>query len=331
MEVKDGSKESPRLSLFWRVFLTNAAVLLVGWGVLAFSPATLKSPLALWEGGALGVAGLGVMLVVNLLLLRRVFSPLSRLTALMRRADPLRPGPRIPVYGQDAEVVELTKAFNEMLERLEAERRESATRALNAQEAERRRLARELHDEIGQRLTAVLLHLEHSSRRVPGGVADELLETRETARASLEELRRIVARLRPVALEDLGLLSALIELSDRLTSDSSARVVRRLDGDLPELSPDAELVIYRVAQEGLTNVVRHAGASKVELRLERSERGVRLKVVDDGRGLDGASEGGGIRGMRERALLIGARLDIGRSEMGGVEVSLDVAALSERS
>jgi two-component system sensor histidine kinase UhpB len=217
-----------------------------------------------------------------------------------------------------------------MLGRLEGERRESASRALKAQEAERRRLGRELHDEIGQRLTAVLLQLEHSSRRLPEGVARELTETRETARASLEELRRIVARLRPVALEDLGLHSALSELSDRLTSHGSVRVVRRLEGDLPALSPDAELVIYRVAQEGLTNAARHAQASKVELCLERSERGVRLQVADDGHGLDGASEGGGIRGMRERALLIGARLDIGQSEMGGVEVSLDVAAPADR-
>ena len=330
MEANPGPGESPRLSLFWRVFLTNAAVLLVGWGVLAFSPATLESPLALWEG-AVGLAGLAVMLVVNLLLLRRVFAPLSRLTALMRRADPLRPGPRIPVYGEDAEVVELTQAFNEMLGRLERERRESAGRVLSAQEAERRRLARELHDEIGQRLTAVLLQLEHSSRRLPDGVARELSETRETARASLEELRRIVARLRPVALEDLGLVSAITELGDRLTAHSAVRVVRKLDPELPELSPDVELVIYRVAQEGLTNAARHARATTVELYLERSGRGVRLRVADDGRGLDGAREGGGIRGMRERALLIGARLEIGQSEQGGVEVRLNVPSLAGRS
>ncbi len=328
--MTSGVPPQRRLSLFWRVFLTNAAVLLVAWAVLAFSPARVESPLFAPAEGAVGMAGLAVMLVVNLVLLRRVFSPLSRLTALTRRVDPLRPGPRLPVYNDDPQVVELTEAFNDMLERLERERRESAGRALGAQEAERRRLARELHDEIGQRLTAVLLQLEHTSRSMPSESAARLVEARETTRASLEEVRRVLGRLRPQPLEDLGLHSALTELGDRMVSESDLRVVRSLDPALPQLSPEAELAIYRVAQEGLTNAVRHAHASSVELHLERTADRVRLRVVDDGRGMDGAVEGGGIRGLRERALLIGARLELNPRPQGGLEVSLEIPVAGGR-
>ncbi len=313
-----------KLPLFWRIFLTNAAVLLVAWALLAFSPARVASPLFAPVEGAVGMAGLAVMLVVNLVLLRHALAPLSRLTALARRVDPLRPGPRLPVYGDDPQVVELTHAFNDMLERLERERRESAARALRAQEAERSRLARELHDEIGQRLTAVLLQLEHASRGLPDDDARRLAEVRETARASLEEVRRVLGRLRPQPLEDLGLRSALTELGERMVSESDLRVVRVIESGLPPLGPESELAIYRVAQESLTNAVRHAHATQVELRLERADGSVILRILDDGRGMNGATEGGGIRGLRERALLIGARLELQPRSGGGVEVRLDV-------
>jgi two-component system sensor histidine kinase UhpB len=308
------------------VFLTNAAILLAGWAVLAFSPASVKSPLDALNEAAVGLFGLTLMLVLNLVLLRRAFGPLRRLARLMGEFDPLRPGPRGDVEPGVAELTEVTVAFNEMVDRLERERRESAGQALAAQEAERRRFALELHDEIGQSLTGLLLELEHALRQAPPELADDLLAARESARSSLEEVRNIARRLRPEALDDLGLRSALTHLAERIASQTDLRVVRRLDSDLPTLSQDAELVLYRVAQEGLTNAVRHATATAVELHLERRNEGVRLRVLDDGSGLQGATEGAGITGMRERALLVGANLLVGPSEQGGVEVRLDVRA-----
>ena len=313
-------------ALFWRVFLTNAAILLAGWAVLAFSPASVKSPLDALEEAAAGIVGLTLMLVLNLVLLRRSFAPLRSLARLMSQFDPLRPGPRERVEAGVAEVTEITRAFNQMVERLERERRESAGKALAAQEGERRRLARELHDEIGQSLTGLLLQLEHLLRQAPPGLAEELLEAREAARKALEEVRRVARRIRPEALEDLGLRSALAHLVERVAGHSELRVARRIDSELPTLSPDAELVVYRVAQEGLTNAVRHANASWVELRVERREDGgIRLRVIDDGAGLDGADEGAGITGMRERALLIGADLAVRERPEGGVEVRLELS------
>jgi two-component system sensor histidine kinase UhpB len=310
------------LSLFWRVFATNAGVLLVAGGILSLSPASVPAPTSVSEIAVL-LLGLTVMLLVNAVLLRRAFVPLTRLTALMRRVDPLNPKDRIPVYGRDAEVVELTRAFNQMLDRLDAERRESAHSALAGQESERQRLARELHDEISQGLTAVLLQLGRAAKRAPPELRDELESAEDAARSSLEEVQRIIRELRPEALDELGLMSALSILADRMSEQTGLRIVRKLDPGSSALSPDEELVVYRIAQESLTNVVKHAGASEAVLTLEPTASGVSLSVRDDGRGIDGRwTAGKGIRGMRERALQIGAELSVQSPPDGGVEVRL---------
>jgi len=312
-------------SLFLRVFLLNASVLLAAAALLLLSPATISSPPALDEVIAL-VAGIGAMLIVNFLLMQRTFGPLNMVRDLMQRFDPLRPGRRLPTDGLDREILELTTTFNEMAARLERERRQSSGRALAAQERERRRLAQELHDEIGQGLTGLLLLLESASRNASEDVRARLSEARHAARSSLDDLRRIVQRLRPEALDELGLQSALVALTDRVAEQSGITVERRLEPGLPDLDDNCELVIYRIAQESLTNVIRHAHASRADLLLERSRRGVRLRVTDDGRGLNGGApeDTSGIRGMRERALLVSASLTVENAPGGGAQVTLDV-------
>jgi two-component system sensor histidine kinase UhpB len=138
-------------------------------------------------------------------------------------------------------------------------------------------------------------------------------------------VRRIAVELRPEALDELGLWSALAALAERISEQSGLRIERRVDGSLPDLSGEAELVIYRVAQEALTNVVRHAGADQAALLLERRPQRVVLHVVDGGRGLGaGDGDGVGLRGMRERAAMVGAELSIADRAEGGVEVMLAV-------
>jgi two-component system sensor histidine kinase UhpB len=313
------------LSLRTRVFLVNSAVLAVAMLVLVVSPATVSSPVVLAETVVL-VAGLTVLLLVNLIFFRRAFAPLAKLTELMRTIDLLEPGRRIPIYGTESEVAELTLAFNEMLDRLEQERRQSARNALSAQEGERRRVAQELHDEVGQSLTAVVLQLGRVHRAAPADLRPELAEARETARATLEDIRQIAQRLRPEALDELGLRSALEALAERVSEQGGLRVVSRLDGRLPELSPTAELVVYRVAQEALTNALRHAQASQAILTLRGDAEEVALSVVDDGVGLDGTAPGAGIQGMRERAMLADATIEVRNRREGGVEVRLALPA-----
>ncbi|MET7641603.1 HAMP domain-containing sensor histidine kinase [Streptomyces sp. NPDC005438] len=310
------------MSLFWRIFLLNAVVLLIASALVLLGPITISTPVLLTEALIMS-GGLAAMLVANAALLRVGLAPLQRLTRAMITTDLLRPAQRPAVTG-DGEIADLIRTFNAMLDRLETERAASSARALSAQEAERRRIAQELHDEVGQTLTAVLLELKRVADQAPPPVREELLHVQESTRGSLDEIRRIARRLRPGVLEELGLTSALKSLAREIPSSAGLSIRTRVEGELPPLGEEAELVLYRVAQEGITNTLRHADASRMELVLRREPFGVELLIRDDGRGLGNAPEGAGIRGMRERALLIGAQLSLGRSPMGGTEVRLRV-------
>ena len=304
------------IPLFWRFFVPNAAVLTAACVILIVEPANGRIPVL--------AGGLAVMLAVNMVLMRRAAEPLARLTALMRSVDPLRPGQRIPPIGPESEVTLVTTAFNEMLDRVERERRESARREIAAQESERRHVAVELHDQIGQSLTGMVFGLGRAIESAPSDVRSDLEGLREIAAETIEDVRRLAARLRPEVLDALGLEAALTNLCERFGRQTGLRVVPELQDGLPTLSAEAQLVVYRVAQESLTNVARHAGAQRAIVSLVRDGAEVLLSVSDDGRGSDGRREGGGIRGMRERALLLGAELDLRQGPAGGVEVRLRV-------
>jgi two-component system, NarL family, sensor histidine kinase UhpB len=319
MLPRRASTDSTFIPLFWRLFVPNAAVLLGAGVVLMIQPANGRVV-------ALG-GGLAVLLTVNLVLMRRTFAPLIRLTSLMDSIDPLDPGRRLPVLGPESEVTRLTDALNQMLDRLETERRESGYRALVAEEAERRRVAAELHDEIGQRLTALLLQIDRLSRAAPPELNDEFASTITATKETLEGVRGLARRLRPEVLDELGLAPALRSLCDRFENGTGVVVHRSLVPDLPALTHDAELVVYRVAQEALTNIVRHAGVTEAHVTLSAHDAEIELVVRDEGVGVGtDAAEGssGGIRGMRERALLIGARLEVVPASDVGTEVRLHV-------
>jgi len=299
------------MSLLTRTFLANAAVLATITLLLLFSPIEISYPVTETQSVIL-VTGFIVSLAINLVLLRRIVAPLRRLTETMRSVRPLEPGRRVAISGADEEVASLAAAFNDMLERLETERRESGRIASAAQEEERKRIARELHDEVGQVLTGVMLQLDDA-------------DARESVRQSLEDVRRIARELRPEMLDDLGLLSALRALSNT-AAHQGLSVERQLDiGDL-RLRPEVELAVYRVAQESLTNVMRHADANEVLLALQQVDGALRLVVRDDGRGLpDGDGQAGaGIAGMSERALHVGGRVTVASSPGAGTEVRLDI-------
>jgi two-component system sensor histidine kinase UhpB len=314
------------VSLFWRIFSLNAAGLVVATALL-LGPVTVSTPVLAGEALVL-LAGLAALLIGNAVVLRIGLTPLRRLGRAMSTADLLVPGTRPEVSGP-AEAAQLIATYNTMLDRLQAERAAGAGRALEAQERERHRIARELHDEVGQTLTAVLLQLKRVADRVPGDLRDEVTLAQEATRAGLDEIRRIARRLRPGVLEELGLASALRSLAAEFTHHGLT-VQHQIPGDLPPLAPEAELVLYRVAQEGLTNTARHASAARAALTLRplppSEGGGVELLVRDDGTGLGTAAEGAGIRGMRERALLIGADIHFAPAPGGGTDVRLRVPA-----
>ncbi len=312
-------------SLFWRLFIPNATVLAVACVILFVEPADGRA--------AVLVGGLLVMLAVNVALITRAVRPLVRLTALMQGVDPLIPGERVPIPRQSSEVSVLAQAFNDMLDRLERERRDSGLRALSEREAERRRVADELHDQIGQTMTAIALQLDRIHARVAPELAAECADARDGLLAGVEDVRRLARDLRPEALDTLGLVPALTSLAEQMAQRTGISVQTSLQRELPELGEDEQLVVYRVAQESLTNAVRHAGARRITLHLQARDEAVVLSIGDDGSGVGQSptSAGGGIRTMRERALSIGAQLRIASEPSGGTAVRLEVPVGARRS
>jgi two-component system, NarL family, sensor histidine kinase UhpB len=206
---------------------------------------------------------------------------------------------------------------------LKSERTTASASALAAQENERQRIARELHDEIGQTLTVALLILKRAVDRAPAEIRSELADAQEAVRAGLDEVRSIAKRLRPDALEDLGLHSALSALCTEFTQATGISVVKHIAAQNDRLPHDVELVCYRVAQESLTNIARHADAGKVWLDLHTTVDQLTLRIADDGKG-GAVVEGAGINGMRERAVLVNAALAIASPKGEGTEVRLAV-------
>jgi two-component system sensor histidine kinase UhpB len=316
------------LALFWRVFLVNAALLIVAALVLALTPISISAEIRLVQAIVLAL-GVVIVLVANLLLLRPLFAPLERLARRMEDLDLLRAVRPVPATSA-GEIGALERTFNRMIERLEAERREASSRAHQAREEERQRIARGLHDEVGQTMTGVLFLLRQLARDSSAADRAALVEAQEAVRANLGEVRRIAQELRPEALDHLGLASALNNLARSFARRTSIEVERQVETRLPRLDPNVELVLYRVAQESLTNVARHSEATHALLTLSRDGDGVVLRVSDNGRGFGTAhQEGGGLRGIRENALIVGGALAIKPSSAGGVEVRLEVPTAAE--
>ena len=284
-------RATPAGALFRRVFLINGLIFVLGTLILALSPATVSARIKLTEIPVL-VIGLAVMLTANALLLRSSLAPLDRLAASMRRVDPPKRSDRVEDRGT-GDLHHLIASFNAMLDRLETERTTASASALAAQENERQRIARELHDEIGQILTVALLMLKRAVDRSPVEIRGELADTQEAVRAGLDEVRSIARRLRPDALEDLGLHSALNALCSEFAQASGIVVVKHIATQSDRVGSDVELVCYRIAQESLTNVARHARASKVWLDLHVTADQLTLRIADDGCG-GVVGEGSGI-------------------------------------
>lgn len=311
------------MPLIWRVLLSNALVVTVAAVALAAAPVEIDSSVAASDALILA-AGVLVIVGADFLLLRQAFRPLHQLIAAMRGVDLLRPGARLAIAAPDRDVLAVSDAFNEMVGRLESERRTSARRAIAAQEAERLRVSRELHDEIGQRLTGVLLQLSSVEGRVDPAIGAIIAGARDEVRLSMDEVREIAQQLRPPVLEQLGLSSALTALTVDVGHHAGLPIGHAIAPALPALPDELEVVVYRVAQESLTNVARHARASSASLALRVDGGELVLEVADDGVGFDAqrTPPHAGLAGMNERALLVGGRLTVDSSARSGTTVRL---------
>jgi two-component system sensor histidine kinase UhpB len=241
----------------------------------------------------------------------------------------LRPEELLPETG-GPEAKSLIAGFNTMLGRLETERRASARRTLSAIEGERRRIGRELHDEIGQRLTGTLLELQRLADDVPEPFKSEVRSIQEQQRAALDEVGALAWQLRPALLDDLGLAAAVRALGEDVEARGGPVVDLAVANALPGLSVEAELAIFRAAQEALANVVRHAEARTAHVTLEHTDGMVRLTVRDDGRGFSPGADLAtferdghlGLVGMRERIAALGGTVRV--MSTTGVTVTVTV-------
>ena len=275
---------------------------------------------------ALAVSG---VILLNSILLRRRLEPIERLVDTMSSVDLTSPGKRADVTrGAADEVRRLSADFNRMLERLEDERRESGRAVLRAQEVERSRIAQDLHDEVNQALTAILLRLQATAHAAPPGLQEELRESQQLVTKAMEELLHLARQLRPTALDDHGLVPALASQVADFGDRTGIRATFRRHGGVPNLSDEEQLVIYRVTQESLSNVAQHAGARHVDVELSFVGRTM-LRVRDDGSGFGAMPNGRsrlGVSGMRERALLVGGRLSIFSEPGDGTTIELTMGA-----
>ena len=290
---------TPAAALFRRVVLINGLIFTLGTLILALSPATVSARIKLTEIPVL-VIGLAVMLTANALLLRSSLAPMRRMSR--RTVDGVT-------------LIRRNRCWTAQARRRERSPGGAGERAPAD--------CAELHDEIGQTLTVALLFLKRAVDRAPAEIRGELADTQEAVRAGLDEVRSIARRLRPDALEDLGLHSALNALCSEFSQATGIVVVKNIAPQANRLQPDVELVCYRIAQESLTNIARHAEASKVWLDLHSTTDQLLLRIADDGRGgVD--TEGAGINGMRERALLVSAALTIASPVGEGTEVLVTI-------
>lgn len=218
----------------------------------------------------------------------------------------------------------------EELAQREAEVRRLSQRMIQIEEMERRRISQELHDETGQSLLCIRLNLEmlESVAEKDEEMRVRLRATRHMAERTVNEIRRILAALNPEVIDKLGLAAALRQLATRFR-DIAAAAVRVEVGQLPELPGRMPLVVYRLAQECLSNAARHADAKSVKVRVEAADKVLRLRVQDDGKGFDLsqalAKPGScGLSGMQERVSLLGGRMQIESRPSEGTAINIEL-------
>jgi two-component system sensor histidine kinase UhpB len=319
-----------RRTLLTRVLIAN--LLLISVAVVAASLAS-NPDAQFGDESTIGLVlafAIALTVLVNLFMIQKRFEPLERLIEAMERADLARSGldlgGLVDGRADTEEVQRLESAFRRMLERLDAERRRTSSAALQAMEEERARVARDLHDEVNQSLTGVLLHLEAAREKAPPDLDGELAETKLMANQAMNELLTLARALRPTALDDLGLKAALAAHVEEIRRQTDIQATFEAEGDFSGLPAETQLVAYRVAQEALSNVQRHSGATHVRVRLTRNGDGLELTISDDGHGfrIEDEVSGLGIPGMRERALLVGGELEIESKPPVGTRIRLRV-------
>lgn len=323
------------IPVLYKVLIANSLIIFVGatggtWLATHLHSSPFATPMSLVIFITLGWL---VSVALNFIVLRIAFRPLTDLGKVMRRVQAGERSLRAPLTGIDSQADQLARTLNMMLEALDEASRLRASQIINAQEQERQRIARELHDETSQVLTSLLISLAVLEESVETQEARErIADTRTLAHSTLRAIRNLSIDLRPSALDDLGLLPALRWYVKEYQKKCAIEVDFQATGFKERLPAEMETALYRIVQEGLTNTAKHANAHKVNITLKEDMDRVYAKIVDDGQGFDyegllktpGQERGLGLAGMQERAVLLDGALDIHSTPGQGTVIQVSI-------
>ncbi|MHB1390049.1 MAG: sensor histidine kinase [Thermoleophilia bacterium] len=328
--VVDRVKRRP---LFQKVIIANT--LLISCGAII----GLYMEQKYFQGGAVGflilfvISGVSLSILTNYLLVKLAFRPLDDVSETMKAIRAGHRGIRVPEITDDPQVEELSRSLNAMLDSIERQRKRAAASVIQAQEEERKRIARELHDETSQSLTGLVIGIrmvEEMPAATPE-VRERLANISDLAHATLNEVHTMAIRLRPSVLDDLGLPAALRSYVKEFSENAGIKVDLQLLAMAERLSPEMETVLYRVVQEALTNVARHSAAANCRVSLQRRDGKIEAEITDDGKGFDSqtvmtSDHGGGLglHGMKERIELVGGSMWLESRPGEGSKISLEV-------
>lgn len=333
-----------RLPLFYKILIANTLLVAAGAVIgttLSFRAGHQLSGEAYYRWHYVYIllfaaGGTALSALIYSFLLRWALRPLEQ---LQEAAEAIRQGRldvRVPLHPfRDAQMERLVETFNRMVETIASNSERLhwlSQQILQAQEEERARIARELHDEAAQWLTSLLIRQRLLLRNLPPEMRPEVEELQRMTAAALEHLRRIAMELRPAILDDLGLVEALRWQAEEFQKQTGVPITLRVQGRIERLPRQVELVLYRVAQEALTNIARHARATRVEVTLNCSTEHLELFIADDGVGFDpeavrrSRARSLGLIGMAERLALIGGTLEIDSAPGKGTRIRARVPA-----
>lgn len=347
LEQQDGVVSSfLNIPVFYKVLIANSFIIFIGatggtWlaSNLHNNQQSLASPMSLLIFIAIGWL---VSIALNFVVLQIAFRPLMDLDKVMSRVQKGERSLRAPLTGVDPQTDQLASTFNMMLEAIDEATRIRASQIINAQEQERKRIARELHDETSQMLTSLLISLAVLEESVTTlETRERIADTRRLAHQTLRAIRNLSIDLRPSALDDLGLLPALRWYLKEYQKKCAIEVEFNESGFLGRLPAEMETVLYRIVQEALTNTARHSNASKVVITMRADAEAVYATISDNGQGFDveaiqaihtssDPEQGLGLVGMNERAVLLDGTLHILSSPGHGTTVEACIPLPSEQ-
>ncbi len=323
------------IPVLYKVLIANSLIIFVGatggtWLATHLNTSPYATTMSLVSFITLGWL---VSVALNFVVLRIAFRPLTDLGKVMKCVQAGESTLRAPLTGVDPQADQLASTFNMVLEALDEASRQRASQIINAQERERQRIARELHDETSQVLTSLLISLAVLEESVETQEARErIADTRALAHSTLRAIRNLSIDLRPSALDDLGLLPALRWYVKEYQKKCAIEVEFQATGLKQRLPAEMETALYRIVQECLTNTAKHANAHRVTIMLREEPERVFGRIVDDGRGFDyeallktpGQELGLGLAGMHERAVLLDGTLDVHSVPGQGTTIEVNI-------